>query len=200
MDDHILEVNQQLNNLTLPVSLPYTNCKAGNKSLLLKVLPKVPVVHSSPGNIMGSSNSKRIVEAPAVTLGMAPSYRRVLWSLNRKKIFLKKSMMRYFIHLLPARVSATPLDVLPELVMGSQPAFHRRRSVLDAGLLQDPQLLWSTAESLRQGNFLTSLGKTHAENICSKTKTGRNKSRSSKGNKEVRQLPYTDTRVSFLFN
>lgn len=141
MDGHILEVNQQLNNLTLPVSLPYTNCKAGNKSLLLKVLPKVPVVHSSPGNIMGSSNSKRIVEAPAVTLGMAPSYRRVLWSLNRKKIFLKKSMMRYFIHLLPARVSATPLDVLPELVMGSQPAFHRRRSVLDAGLLQDPQLL-----------------------------------------------------------
>lgn len=43
-----------------------------------------------------------------------------------------------------------------------------------------------------------SLGKTHAENICSKTNTGRNKSRSSKGNKEVRQLPYTETRVSLF--
>lgn len=56
--------------------------------------------------------------------------------------------MRHFIHSLPGRDGTTPLDVLPELVTGSRPTFHRKRSVLDAGLLQDPQLLRSTAESL----------------------------------------------------
>lgn len=31
--------------------------------------------------------------------------------------------MRHYMHSLPGGVDATPLDVLPELVIGSQPAF-----------------------------------------------------------------------------
>lgn len=43
-----------------------------------------------------------------------------------------------------------------------------------------------------------SLGKTHAENFCFKTNTGKNKSGNSKGNQEVRKLPYMDTRINLF--
>lgn len=66
-----------------------------------------------------------------MALSCSTEFTLEFYRVYTQKDFKKKSVTRHFIHLIPGDVGSAPVDVLPELVMGSQPALHGGRSVLD---------------------------------------------------------------------